>query len=45
MNPDQAVPGIADRPVIAAAMMKATTPSVVTVLVGFFMEHSLEVAR
>ena len=32
-------------PVIAAAMMKATTPSVVTVLVGFFMEHSLEVAR
>jgi hypothetical protein len=26
-------------------MMNATTPSVVTVLVGFFMEHSLEVAR
>ena len=45
MNPDQAVPGMADRPVIAAAMMNATTPSVVTVLVGFFMEHSLEVAR
>ena len=44
-NPDQAVPGMADRPVIAAAMMNATTPSVVTVLVGFFMEHSLELAR
>ena len=36
-NPDHDVPGIAEMPVMAAAMTNATTPIVVTVLLGLFI--------